>query len=177
MSALNADAIKHVRHVCDSRDVPVWHLEGSRDTTVCTRGSAAALDPVWIHRQARIDRAQQACSVESYGVHDARRRDEQDADEEYSSHHRVCRRETKVRLRGEDARIRSFCLERLADPELSQRDTWFWKVARLVALSDTSTSFDGEPCDRTKEGSCLCGREWSLTMLTRETTRKVTGGT
>ena len=40
------------------------------------------------------------------------------------------------------------------------------------ALSDTSTSFDGEPCDRTKEGSCLCGREWSLTMWTRETTRK-----
>jgi hypothetical protein len=37
-------------------------------------------------------------------------------------------------------------------------------------LSDTSTSFDGEPCDRTKEGSCLCGREWSLTMWTRDVT-------
>ena len=53
--------VKQTRHVYDSRDVPVWHLEGSRDTTVCRR---AALDPGWIHRQALIDRAQQACSVE-----------------------------------------------------------------------------------------------------------------
>ena len=85
---------------------------------------------------------------------------------------------SKVERRG--CEIRSFCLERLADPELSQRDTWFWKVARLVALSDTSTSFDGEPCDRTKEGSCLCGREWSWTMLNakrRERAESVTGGT
>jgi hypothetical protein len=31
---------------------------------------------------------------------------------------------------------------------------WFSKVTRLGALCDTTTSFDDEPCDRQKEGSC-----------------------
>jgi hypothetical protein len=31
---------------------------------------------------------------------------------------------------------------------------WFSKVTRLGALCDTTTSFDGEPCDHQKEGEC-----------------------
>ena len=31
---------------------------------------------------------------------------------------------------------------------------WFSKVTSLDALCDTTTSFDDEPCDHQKEGSC-----------------------
>jgi len=43
--------------------------------------------------------------------------------------------------------VRSFDLENLADPELSQRQY-------VVLEGNTTTSFDDGPCDHQKEGSC-----------------------